>query len=261
MFNKFWNKKKLHIIYRHVASSAVSAPRKDRPDWFSHEKCFRNLLHTLTLSNPHDLRVSLHVLFDGDQKDYETNFIRKYVDAMNQSGSEKVNRWHFEIFRGGSQFLARQYALNYIDNCNFSDHDYIYLLENDYLHQNNWLHELNDLLESQIPFDYISLYDHHDKYPFHKGFHEMHRHLTAKLFVTKGRHWRTTPSACATYITSMKTFQVDRVILGSQLIDHLMFDELAKLGRVIVSPIPSLSTHCMTRFLAPCINWGDASGA
>jgi hypothetical protein len=260
LIKKFWERRQLHIIYRHVAASAVSAPRKDRPDWFTHENCFSNLMHTLALSNPSNLSVNLHVLFDGDQKGYEADFIRKYVDIMRQSSPENVRRWHLEIFKGGSQALAMQYALNYIERCHFSDNDYIYLLENDYLHQNNWVVELNDLLESQIPFDYISLYDHHDKYPFHKGFHEMHHHLTAKLFVTKGRHWRTTPSACATFITSMKTFRADRAILGSGLMDHLMFDELAKRGRVVVSPIPSLSTHCMTRFLAPCINWSDAIG-
>lgn len=260
LINKFWKKNQLHIIYRHVASTALSAPSKDRPDWFSHEKCFINLLHTLKLSHPSDLRVELHVLFDGDQKSYETDFIQKHIDVFNYPQSGNPNRLHLKIFKGGSQALAMHFALNYIEECHFSDHDYVYLLENDYLHQNNWIHELSDLLGSQIPFDYISLYDHYDKYPFHKGFHEMHHNLTSNLFVTKGRHWRTTPSSCATFITSMKTFRADRVILGSGLMDHFMFDELTKLGRVVVSPIPSLSTHCMTRFLAPCINWIDSQG-
>jgi hypothetical protein len=53
----------------------------------------------------------------------------------------------------------------------------------------------------------------------------------------------------------MKVFKEDNSILRMGLMDHLMFDELNKIGRVMVSPIPSLSTHCMARFLAPCIEW------
>jgi hypothetical protein len=131
----------------------------------------------------------------------------------------------------------------------------VYFLENDYLHDPRWISCLEELINSQIPFDYVSLYDHPDKYLYSDSFHDMHQKLVSKIFFTKTVHWRTTPSSCASFITSMENFRKDIPILKMGLMDHLMFDELGKLGKIMVSPIPSLSTHCMARFLAPCIQW------
>ena len=247
--------KKLQIIYRHVGVNASQVISKDRPKWFTHEICFANLVKTIKDSRNSGMEVNLHVLFDGNEETYAKDFIKQYYEAAQSSSTPDLLKFKLKIFEGGSQYLAMQNAINYIEGSNFSEQDYIYLLENDYLHDSRWITSLDELLKSHIPFDYISLYDHPDKYPFNKCSHEMHQELVSKLFFTKTMHWRTTPSSCASFITSMKVFKEDNSILRMGLMDHLMFDELNKIGRVMVSPIPSLSTHCMARFLAPCIKW------
>jgi hypothetical protein len=37
--------------------------------------------------------------------------------------------------------------------------------------------------------------------------------------------------------------------------DHQMFAELENKGRILLSPIPGLATHCMTNLLSPSIDW------
>jgi hypothetical protein len=43
--------------------------------------------------------------------------------------------------------------------------------------------------------------------------------------------------------------------LKSDLMDHEMFAELEKKGRILLTPIPGLSTHCVNNLLSPCVDW------
>jgi hypothetical protein len=45
-------------------------------------------------------------------------------------------------------------------------------------------------------------------------------------------------------------------VLKSDLMDHQLFAELEKKGRVVLSPIPGLATHCMVNLLSPGVDWG-----
>ena len=49
----------IHIFYRHTNSSKTGSYR---PEWFSYNKCFINLLKTIAL---HKDTVKLNVVFDG----------------------------------------------------------------------------------------------------------------------------------------------------------------------------------------------------
>ena len=246
-FNFIKPNKKLHIFYKHIHSQIG----KNRPDWFNHEKCFANLIASLELTRTLPLSIRLTVLFDEANGLYEDDFVSQYFFNSHDHCFE----YEFQKYLGGSQRLAGLYLLDYIDKKNISDNEYIYILENDYLHTFDWTHHFYELLNNNLAFDYVSLYDHADKYPFRKGFHEMHSSLQSKVFVAGQRHWRTVPSTCYSFITKGKIFREDFKILKSDLMDHEMFAELEKKGRILLTPIPGLSTHCMNNLLSPCVDW------
>jgi hypothetical protein len=244
-------RKKIHIFYKHIHSG----PGKNRPSWFTHEACFLNLLRSIEYSKNIPIDIELNVLFDGTQESYESDFIKKYYEEdLAGIGSNPI-RFNLQIFEGGSQRLAGLYLLDEIKRRDFRGGDYVYILENDYLHNFNWIYYINQLISSEVPFDYISLYDHSDKYPYRDGFHEMHANLMSRLYVAGGRHWRTVPSTCYSFIVSVEKFNQDLDILSSDLMDHQVFAELEGRGRSVLSPIPGLATHCMTNLLSPCIEW------
>jgi len=251
IFNILKPRKKLHIFYKHIHS----APGKNRPNWFSHESCFLNLLRSISYSDQTPIDIDLTVLFDGGQESYERDFIKKYYENFFKDKSLEAIKFKLQMYQGGSQRLAGLYMLEQAYQREYGQQDYIYLLENDYLHAYDWIYFLNQLISSDIPFDYISLYDHADKYLFSKGFHEMHRNLQSTVYVAGNRHWRTVPSTCYSFIVSAKKFKEDIGILRSDLMDHQMFADLEEKGRIVVSPIPGLATHCMTNLLSPTVDW------
>jgi hypothetical protein len=98
---------------------------------------------------------------------------------------------------------------------------------------------------------YVSLYDHGDKYLL-----PIYNNLTSKIFTSPTRHWRTTPSTCGSFIITKKLFKSDFDIHTTVSGDHNKFLELnSNRNRAVLTPIPSLSTHCMEGLLSPTINW------
>jgi hypothetical protein len=219
---------KLHIFYRHY--NITGNDFKQRPDWFDYEACFRNLLDTIN----NDERVTLHVIMDGSIQD---NWIKSYSD-------------HFiahEIQAGNDQasFLSTYSYANDIDT------DLYYFLENDYLHVHGWVDKVFELFSTYQGLDYVSLYDHNDKY-----FLSMYDDLVSKIFTTNSHHWRTTPSTCGTYIVTKKVFKEDFEVPFRIPGDHNKFLYLNQTkGRAVITPIPGLATHCMEGLLSPIINW------
>jgi hypothetical protein len=220
----------IHIYYRHSNINTIS---NERPDWFSYEKCFKQLLNTI---NKHP-NVHLTIAMDGN---IENNFIEKYVDT-------------YELFKTNFQnsLLSYRSLLNFIKDCKHQSNDLIYFLENDYMHVDNWVEKIIELYSTYSGLDYVSLYDHNDKY-----FLEMYDTLVSKIFTTNSHHWRTTPSTCGSFIITRKIFDEDYDIWSTAVGDHEMFLYLNKnRNRFVYTPIPGLSTHCMNNLLSPCINW------
>ena len=56
---------KLHILYRHVGGPVNN--QADRPAWFSHEKCFKNFIDSLS-GELQEIDLYLHILFDGNDE-------------------------------------------------------------------------------------------------------------------------------------------------------------------------------------------------
>lgn len=222
---------KLRIFYRHYNISGSDF--KGRPNWFDYEKCFINLLNTIKDRDD----VELHVIMDGS---IDSNFISKYKD--NFIGHE---------IKGGSDRKSFLSTYEIAKSIKTEDNDLYYFLENDYLHINGWVDKVKELFSTYSNMNYVSLYDHNDKY-----FLPMYQNLVSKIFTTENCHWRTTPSTCGTYIINKKIFLDDYHVPFDMRGDHNKFLWLAEnKGRFVVTPIPGLSTHCMEGLLSPTIKW------
>jgi hypothetical protein len=238
--------RKLQIFYRHVhikAEKNSRDPNKHRPDWFSYEACFRNLLSTVR-NDPQGNRVKLTVMFDGKLEDFMDDFVARYQ-------ANKDLNIDLQFLDAGSDKNSALITLHFIYRSDILDGDLVYMLENDYMHQPGWVSKVFELYESGIAFDYLSLYDHRDKY-----FLPMYESLQARLFHTRTQHWRTAPSSCGSYISEILRFRSDYDILQYGLPDYYFFNALINdRQRVLLTPIPGLSTHCMEGYLSPAVDW------
>lgn len=222
----------IHIFYRHYKVTSSKDPR--RPDEFSYEKCFNNLLETIK-NNPN---VKLTIMMDGSK---QGTFLENYNGEVHE-------------FKGGSDTISFFETIKHIKNdSKIQQDDLIYFLENDYMHVPDWLDKIFDLFSTFQGLNYVSLYDHNDKY-----FLPMYDDLVSKIFVTEKHHWRSTPSTCGSFILTKELFDQDYNILSTMEGDHNKWLWLNQhRNRSVITPIPGLSTHCMKGLMSPTINWGQ----
>jgi hypothetical protein len=236
----------LNIYYRHVhikADKTSRDPSKTRPEWFTHEACFRNLLTTIR-SDPMGSRVRLTVVYDGQVDDFMDDFVSRYY--ANESLGIGV-----QFIRGGSDRNSGLITLAMAHQAELPPHDLVYFLENDYLHQPGWVSKVFELYDSGFKFDYVSLYDHRDKYMY-----AMYAELQSKIVHTKTHHWRTAPSSCGSFMFEKSVLNLDYDVLALGIPDFYFFSKLiAERGRILLTPIPGLATHCMEGYLSPTVNW------
>lgn len=220
----FWRSKfqkgavqpKIEVFVRHCNHSAASA-HKPRPPGFSREICHQNLLDTL------DERV--HLTF--------------FLDTAKE-GSHFIKGQAIEI-REGTEAGSFLRMLEHVEALNLHPDTIVYFLEDDYLHKPGWVDVLFEGF-SLPTTDYVTLYDHSDKY-------RIYPKLTSKIFLTPSCHWRTTPSTTNTYAMRFGTLKQDLLIhrrfsQGRKITaDHDKFCYLGKKGAILISPIPGWSTH------------------
>jgi hypothetical protein len=217
----------IHILYRHTDNS--SGAGKKRPDWFSYNKSLNNILSTIKNIN----FIKFHLIYDG-----QIDTIIPGID-------------HIENFTGGSDQKSFNYAWNYAKKLSLKNDDLIYFLENDYMHINNWPYKIIELYNLYNNC-YITLYDHPDKYT------RDYQHLRSQLVITPSHHWRTIPSTCGSFIINKQILIEDYDIHTTYYGDHDKFIWLGKnRNRILLSPIPSLSTHCEIEHLSPTIDWNQ----
>ena len=222
---------KLHIFYRHY--NIEGKGNNNRPNWFTYEKCYRNLLSSLEWGSD-DYKIN--IVYDGT----EHNWIK----------SVKYDKLY--------EINAKEDMLSFFKTCEIvkadsaiENGDLIYFLENDYMHVDGWLNKVIELFSTYKGLDYVSLYDHNDKYLL-----PMYDNLVSKIFTSPTHHWRTTPSTCGSFIVTKERFNEDFDILSTMRGDHnkwLWLNEHR--SRSVITPIPGLSTHCMSNLLSPTINW------
>ncbi len=204
-----------------------------RPEGFSYENCWYNLLNSIH----GDHRAEITVMFDGELK--PDHYISRYkggrviVNQNNGMWPSWVKTWQ-QIKEDGIQ-----------------ENELIYILENDYKHvYYEWTGKVLELFNAYTDMNYVSLYDHPDKYD------EANAHLQSYIFISKTHHWRTVPSTCGSFIINKKIFEEDYEHQTTVYGDHDKFTQLLEQkGRYILTPIPSLSTHMMSKYMAPCIEW------
>jgi hypothetical protein len=223
---------KIKVFLRHW-NGATGRKQNVRPDWFSYEKCYRSIK---------DANVDLTILLDGTKENHHFQFDKE----------DKVIE-----FTGGSDASSFLFCLETIKSSNPQDNDIIYIVEDDYLHIQGWDMIMKEAFES-FNVDYVTLYDHPDKY-----FLPMYEQLQSKILHTKTSHWRTTPSTCNTYSAKWKTFQKHWDIHMKYCLpknthdgyDHTKFIELWNQGSNLISSVPGYSTHCEIPFLSPLTDW------
>lgn len=222
----------IHLFYRHY--NIEGNDNKGRPQWFDFEKCFKNLLSSIK-NKP----VILYVIMDGN---VDNNFINKYK-----------TKFTLHTIKAGNDTLSALKTYNIISTLknDIGENDLIALTENDYLHDINWVEKTIELFSTYSNLNYVSLYDHNDKY-----FLPLYDDLTSKIITTPTHHWRTTPSTCGTYIVPKKIMFEDLNDHINVVGDHNKWLHLNDIkSRFVLTPIPGLSTHCMDGLLSPTIKW------
>jgi len=116
-----------------------------------------------------------------------------------------------------------------------------YFVEDDYIHRLNCEQVIEEGLEKS---DYVTLFDHPDKYQSEYNYGEI-----CKVFKTNNYMWRNTISTCMTFASKTFTLKKDLSTFRRNLInhshpnDHLIFKDLKEKNRTLSLPIPGLAFH------------------
>lgn len=228
----------MHIIYR--TCSAVS--QKPRPAWFSKEACLRNLAKVFSRWGNR-----FHIVCDGEM----------WPGGDDICFSGDVEWLQINEHHNAKSFLA---ALDYA--CTLGGD--LYLVEDDFLHLPGAAEVLADGLDH---FDYVTGYDHPDKYLLgHVGF-EAESDMYTLPVLGNYCHFKGTCSTVMTFAVKADTLREDAKIWRrwSQekygcTRDHLAFCELRAKGRTVGSSLPAYSTHCEPDWLAPLVDWEAVQG-
>ncbi|MBF0612292.1 MAG: hypothetical protein G8345_04950 [Magnetococcales bacterium] len=141
----------------------------------------------------------------------------------------------------------------------------IYFVEDDYLHRP---HGRTLLLEGLEIADYVTLYDHPDKYwSPEKGGNPLvvKGGEKSRVLRTPSAIWKVTNSTTMTFATRKTCLLRDRSIWGkhtesSPPDDFHAFLDIARHGAELISPLPAHATHGDLAFLAPGIDWHAVIG-
>ena len=219
---------------------------KVKAAYITKERCLANAISRFPLND-----VEWHVLAD-NVCDETYAMILKYVPA---SAVQRVSVGHG----------AGTFRMVYEDAVKLPNDALVYFLEDDYLHCQGAMELLKEVAHAGIA-DYFTLYDHPDKYqqdspnPLVSSGGEQ-----TKVFYTGHHHWKITNSTTMTFAAFADTLRYDKKHFWRWTSTHHPYDfqifmELCTFGRRrLVSPIPSVSTHGDTAYLALGLDWEQQS--
>ena len=235
---------KFNIIYR----LSDNGYKKTKYPEATKRACFENMIQSLGLT-------------DSGTK------IDVFVDQVNLTDETRrllsPSSWiTFHEYTAGSSAQSWKYVCEYA-LATLADDMAVYFLEDDYIHLPNALTYLEEGLSIA---DYVSLYDHADKYiPVSMGgnkFIDDDGGEITKVFRTKSTHWKYTNSTTMTFCTRMSTLKDDLedvwrpyTMQGTYPHDFDAFIKLREKGKGLVTPIPGRSTHAEPQWASPGINW------
>lgn len=172
------------LIYRHTSKTNL----KNRPEGFSKRACLENLLSTFS---------GWKIICVADNCDQDT---LSYLSSL--------HFFRIDEMRLGNAGSFKHIVYNVVPS--LSADDIIYIVEDDYLHTSN---ASSVLLEGLQYFDYVSLYDHPDKYgAFQHGRNPfvLKNSFSEPTQVFKGKtYWRTTNSSTFSFACKVSTFMDD----------------------------------------------------
>lgn len=186
-----------------------------------------------------------------------------YADNVRDESFSWISKLGCEVIRtsGGSSAAGFRIVLDAA--LQMADDEVVYFVEDDYLHLPN---SRKILLEGIERSNYVSLYDHIDKYmPARDGGNQYIDDDAAevtKVFLTKSSHWKLTNSTTMTFATKVSVLREDEQIWrkytsGTHPHDFQCFIELREHGRTLATPIPGYSTHCEPMWATPLVNWNE----
>jgi hypothetical protein len=233
--------KKFIVVYR-ISDAGYN---KVKPLYINNRNCLENAVRVFGKENFHVIADNVseetkRIIWDCDIEDGQID----YVSVGHGAGT----------FNIGLDWALKQ-----------DDETIIYFLENDYLHRNN---SKDVLLEGMdLNADYVSLYDHPDKYiPANSGanpYIESDGGEVTKVYLTKSCHWKLTNSTTMTFASKVKQLKRDVDIIKKWTTiddcprDFSMFIDLRNNGSSLITSIPGYSTHGETAWLSPLTDWSN----
>lgn len=226
----------MKIIYR-ISDTGYN---KVKPAYINNSSCFKNAVKVFGSKENQWIIIA-------------DNVSEKTIEIIHNFAPQDYEIQQVSVGHGAGTFnLALDRALT------FDDSEIVYFLENDYLHKPE---SDKILLEGfSVGSDYVSLYDHPDKYideanPLVESGGEVTR-----VMISNSCHWKLTNSTTMTFASKVKTLKEDEDILrkwtqGSYPQDFQMFCELASKSKSLITPIPGYSTHGESAWLSPLTNW------
>lgn len=209
----------LKIIYRicDLRDGGTKIPHINK------RQCFLNFIEVFGTQN-------LSIIADNTRQE-TIDFLSRFTPHIEQTS----------LGNSGSFLYALDMAVR------FDDDQPIYLVEDDYLHHSKGPVYI---AEGLTRADYVSLYDHADKY-----MQPSPNPLVAeggentKVILTASSHWKFTNSTTMTFAVKVKTLKVDQQVFRHYCsrpipLDYQIFRKLAESGRTVITPIPGRSTHC-----------------
>tara|TARA_R110000787_G_scaffold91812_1_gene193424 strand:+ start:2185 stop:2883 length:699 start_codon:yes stop_codon:yes gene_type:complete len=227
----------MRIIYR-ISDTGYN---KVKPDYITNENCLANATKEFD-------DVIWSVIADNVSSD-TNDMIQKYVTRDCILYTEKGN--------GAATFnLALDEALTYEDD------ETIYFIENDYLHKPGSQKTIQEAFE--LGADFVSLYDHPDKYVDGVNPYVEEGGEITKVFLSKSCHWKLTNSTTMTFAAKVGTLKKYESILRKYTStthpdDFKMWVELRKQEASLITPLPGYATHGETAWLSPLNNWKKTS--
>jgi hypothetical protein len=220
-----------------------------------------NKVKPLYINNANCLQNAVRVFGKENFQVIADNVSEETKRIIRQSGDiedEQID--YVSVGHGAGTFnLALDWALKQ------DEETLVYFLENDYIHKPN---SDKILLEGiALGADYVSLYDHPDKYiPANRGgnpFVDVDGGEITKIYLSESCHWKLANSTTMTFAGKVKSLKRDEEILrkwtnmGDYPRDFDMFLELRDNGVALMTPIPGHSTHGETAWLSPLTDWSQ----
>lgn len=235
----------LHVLYR---STGGDNP-KNRPPYYTKTLCLRSLLQALAHT---DVGARITFINDGPMPDDRVAIMRQAGCVISLAGI------------GNSRSYRKALELGLAT----SPEPFVYFAEDDYLYRENAFRALLEAFEQIPSADYITLFDHRDRYTRNDDAGGGR----SRIYLAAGQHWRTVESTCMTFgarvdllkkdawIHRMATMpQTPRDRLLWRMTQGQKWFALKVPKRRLIGPLPSLATHMDPSALAPNVNWSDVA--